>query len=105
MGGYSIWANAAAQAHNSYVNLALTIGIPGSALVAFWLIVLPLADYYRVAREPATDALRLLLLRICLYGAFASCFESIYFQMGDIWFMLLIAVFGLRLLSVARLRA
>ena len=105
MGGNSIWANAAAQAHNSYVNLALTIGVPGSALVAFWLIVLPLADYYRGSREPATEALRLLLLRICLYGACASCFESIYFQMGDIWFMLLIAVFGLRLLSVSRLRA
>ena len=105
MGGSSIWANAAAQAHNSYVNLALTIGIPGSALVAFWLIALPLADYYRAGSEPAADPLRLLLLRICLYGALASCFESIYFQMGDVWFMLLIAVFGLRLLSVARLRA
>ncbi len=105
MGGSSIWANAAAQAHNSFVNLALTIGVPGSALVAFWLIVLPLADYYRAAREPATEPLRLLLLRICLYGAYASCFESIYFQMGDVWFMLLIAVFGLRLLSVSRLRA
>jgi O-antigen ligase len=105
MGGHSIWANAAAQAHNSFVNLALTIGVPGSALVAFWLIVLPLVDYYRAAHEPMSEPLRLLLLRICLYGAFASCFESVYFQMGYVWFMLLIAVFGLRLLSVARLRA
>ena len=35
--------------------------------------------------------------------ALASCFESIYFQMGDVWLHVLIARrSGLRLLSVAR---
>jgi O-antigen ligase len=105
MGGSSIWENAVAQAHNSYVNLALTIGIPGSALAAVWLVVLPLIDYYRSAGAPGADPLRQLFLRVCLYGTCASSFESVFFQMGDAWFMLLIAVFGLRLLSVARLRA
>ena len=32
MSGASIWANTAAHAHNAYLNLALTVGIPGSIL-------------------------------------------------------------------------
>jgi O-antigen ligase len=104
MSGSSVWGNAAAQAHNSYLNLALTIGIPGSALIVLWLIVLPLVDYYRSALEPANFAPRLLFLRICLYGACASSFESVFFQMSDVWFLLLISVFGLRLLSVRSLQ-
>ena len=103
--GSSIWENAAAQAHNSYINLALTIGIPGSALAVLWLVVLPLVDYYRSATEPANFALRILFLRTCLYGACASSFESVFFQMGAAWFLLLIAVFGLRQISVMRLQA
>ncbi len=103
MGGTSVWANAAAQAHNSYINLALTIGVPGSALAAFWLVVMPLVDYYRCPQRPAVTPLRMLFLRICLYGTLASSFESVFFQMSDAWFVLLIAVFGLRLLSVTPL--
>jgi O-antigen ligase len=103
MGGGSVWGNAAAQAHNSYLNLALTIGIPGSALTVLWLVVLPLTDYYRSALEPANFAPRLLFLRTCLYGACVSSFESVFFQMSVVWFLLLIAAFGLRLLSVMNL--
>jgi O-antigen ligase len=40
MGGYEIWANTAGHAHNGYLDLALTIGIPGAALVTLWLVVL-----------------------------------------------------------------
>ncbi len=105
IGGISVWENSAAQAHNSYVNLALTIGIPGSALAVLWLVILPLVDYYRSASDPTNLALRTLFLRVCLYGACASSFESIFFQMGSVWFLLLIAVFGLRLISVMRLQA
>jgi O-antigen ligase len=103
MGGGTVWGNAAAQAHNSYLNTALTIGIPGSALTVLWLVVLPLVDYYRSATGAANFAPRLLFLRTCLYGACTSSFESVFFEMSAVWFMLLIAVFGLRLLSVMSL--
>ena len=33
MGGYPIWANMAGHAHNGYLDLALTIGIPGAVFV------------------------------------------------------------------------
>lgn len=102
MSGNSVWANTVAHAHNAYLNLALTIGIPGSALVTAWLVVLPLIDFYRAAPDPAASPLRLLFLRTCLYAACASCFESLLLQEGGLF--LFTAAFGLRFLSLSRLK-
>jgi O-antigen ligase len=101
------WANAASDAHNAYLNLALMIGIPGLALAFVWAVVLPIADYHRPAEDDrGTAALRLLFLRVCLYGVYASCFESsIFQQVGAVWFFFVISAFGLRYLSVMRVSA
>jgi O-antigen ligase len=96
------WANTASHAHNGFVDLALTIGIPGSALVTLWLIVLPLVDYSRAPDEPESAALKMLFLRICLFAAFESCFETLFTQVGALWLILIAAAFGLRLLAVSR---
>jgi O-antigen ligase len=96
------WANTASHAHNGFVDLALTIGIPGSALVTLWLIVLPLFDYYRASDEPESAALKMLFLRICLFAAYESCFETIFTQLGALWLILIAAAFGLRFLAVSR---
>lgn len=102
MSGASVWANAVAHAHNAYLNLALTIGIPGSLLVTAWLVVLPMVDFYRGPPDPAASPLKLLFLRICMYAACASCFESLLLQEGGM--LLFTAAFGLRFLSLARIR-
>jgi O-antigen ligase len=102
IGDNSSWVNAATDAHNAYVNLALGIGIPGLALVIAWVVVLPVADYYRLSRRSDTAAgpLQMLFLRACLYGVFTSCFESSIFQQGgEVWFLFLTSIFGLRYLS------
>jgi O-antigen ligase len=96
------WANTAAHAHNGYLDLALTIGIPGAVLVTLWLTVLPLVDYYRAPVEPASAALKMLFLRICVYAAYESCFETLFTQVGGLWLMLIAAAFGLRFLAVSR---
>ena len=96
------WANTASHAHNGFVDLALTIGIPGSALVTLWLLVLPLFDYYRAPAEPDSAALKMLFLRICLFAAFESCFETMFTQLGAFWLILIAAAFGLRFLAVLR---
>jgi O-antigen ligase len=96
------WANTAAHAHNGFVDLALTVGIPGSALVTLWLLVLPLFDYYRAPAEPDGAALKMLFLRICLFAAFESCFETMFTQLGAFWLILIAAAFGLRFLAVLR---
>jgi O-antigen ligase len=100
------WANAATDAHNAYLNLALTIGLPGLALTILWVIVLPICDFCREASDPQAKALQILMLRVCLYAVYASCFESsIFQQVGEVWFFYMTSVFGLRYLSQTRLVA
>jgi O-antigen ligase len=97
------WANTASHAHNGYLDLALTIGIPGTVLVTLWLFVLPLFDYYRARPEPLSGPLQVLFLRICLFAAYESCFETMFTEVGSLWLILFTAVFGLRYLSVSRI--
>ena len=41
--------------------------------------------------------MQMLFLRVCLYGIYASCFESsIFQQVGNVWFFFMISAFGLR---------
>ena len=102
MGGYTIWANTAGHAHNGYLDLALTIGIPGAVLVILWLVVLPLMDFYRSPHERSAVPLEILFLRVCLFAAYGSCFESMLLQEGGAALFLFAATFALRLVSVSR---
>ena len=102
MGEGYVWANVAAHAHNDYLNLALTIGIPGSILVTLWLVLLPLIDFYRSPVGTPAEPLKFLFLRVCLFAAYASCFESMLIQEGALGLFLFMSAFGLRLFSVSR---
>jgi O-antigen ligase len=105
-GDHVTWANAATDAHNAYLNLAVTIGIPGMLLVVFWVVVLPIVDFCRHPPEPRTAPLQMLFLRVCLYGVYASCFESsILQQAGEVWFFYMTSAFGLRYLALTRATA
>jgi O-antigen ligase len=106
LGENATWANAATDAHNAYLNLALTIGLPGLLLAILWVVVLPVSDFYRRSPEAETAPLQLLFLRVCLYGVYSSCFESsIFQQVGEVWFFFMVAAFGLRYASLARTTA
>ena len=96
------WANTASHAHNGYLDLALTVGIPGSILVTLWLIILPMVDFYRAPHDPASAPLKLLFLRICLFAAYDSCFETMFTEVGALWLVLFVAAFGMRFLAVTR---
>jgi O-antigen ligase len=103
LGDAQTWANAATDAHNAYLNLALTIGIPGMVLVIVWVVVLPIVDSCRRSPDPHAGALQTLFLRVCLYGVYASCFESsIFQQVGEVWFFFMTSTFGLRYLALTR---
>jgi O-antigen ligase len=100
------WATAATDAHNAYLNIALTTGIPGLILTIAWIVFLPLFDFQRSPHDAESRPLAILFLRIWLFGIYAASFESTIFQqVGEVWFILLVAVFGLRLLSSSRVRA
>jgi O-antigen ligase len=103
LGENTSWANTATDAHNAYLNLALTIGLPGLLLTIIWIVVLPIADFYRLPADVEAAPMQLLFLRICLYGIYSSCFESsIFQQVGEVWFFFMISAFGLRYASLAR---
>jgi O-antigen ligase len=89
--------------HNSYIDLALTTGLPGLVLVVLWTVIGPALD---LGRRPANREERLLALlftQIWLFGLSASAFESIFLQRDDpTWFVFLVAIFGLRYLAVRR---
>lgn len=96
------WVNAASDAHNAYVNLALCIGLPGLALVIIWVALLPVADFCRLAQQQDRPEapLEMLFLRTCLYGVYTACFESSIFQQGgEVWFLFLTSILGLRYLT------
>ena len=49
MGQNEVWANTAGHAHDGYLDLALTVGIPGAVLGFLWLVVLPLMGFLPLA--------------------------------------------------------
>ena len=97
------WPSDATDAHNAYLNLALTVGLPGMALAIIWAVALPVVDYFRRSADVETMALRTLFLRVCLYGTYAACFESsIMQQASSAWFLHLTSIFGLCYLARTR---
>lgn len=100
----STWAVTAANAHNAYLDQLLSGGWPLLVLVLVWIVVLPSAHASRALARTTDPDLTRLYTRIWMFGLFASCFESPYFEnSGPIWFTMLIAVFGLRLQAHADL--
>jgi O-antigen ligase len=91
------------HAHNAVLNLAVTTGIPGIVLALLWTLVLPLSDLRRCLSVGADPLLTTLFLRIWIFAVYNCSFESILFARGDpTWFAMLLAMFGLRYLSVWR---
>ena len=105
-GGNQAWVNAASDAHNTYLNLALWTGIPGLVLAVLWIVITPIVDFYRRPPGALPSPLQVLFLRVLLFGIFSSCFENAFFQQLDsVWFLYITSVFGLRYLSVAPVTA
>lgn len=97
-------ATHASHAHNAFLDLLLTVGIPGLVLGLLWTLALPFRDMQRCKQAGADLTLTTLFTRIWLFGVYASSFESVLFDRGDPhWFAMLVAMFGLRYLSVSRL--
>lgn len=97
-------ATTASHAHNAFLDLTLTIGLVGAGLAIVWTLVLPFVDLQRCRRVGADPALTRMFLRMWLFAVYTCSFESVLFDRGDPhWFTMLVAMFGLRYLSVARL--
>lgn len=91
------WAVNAWHAHNGYIEVLLSGGVPALALTALWLVVLPLRDVAAARRRGADPALTTLFTRIWVFSILYTFLENALFTgTGPIWASLLVAVFGLR---------
>ncbi|MCY1329817.1 O-Antigen ligase [compost metagenome] len=101
-GSIETWAVAAANGHNSYLDIALTTGFPGLLLTVIWLLVLPLRNIARLAPAVEHSHLTRLYIRVWLYTIFNAGLESLFFEGGNLlWFTFLFSLYGLHLQSRA----
>lgn len=97
------WAVTAVDSHNGYLEIVLAAGFPGLVLLLFWIVWLPLRDL-GIACQNGMSALTRFYTRVWLYALLLGFLESTFLiSAGIIWFMLLLAVFGLRLQVQAKL--
>jgi O-antigen ligase len=96
-------ANGMMHGHNSYLDVAVAMGLPGLVLSLIVLVWLPFRDWMNAVPAPANARMAQLFARIWLFCLYGACLESFFFRRADpVWFALLLAVFGLRLIATWR---
>jgi O-antigen ligase len=96
------WGYRASDAHNGYLNLAVTTGLAGLACALWWIIVQPFADSRRAVAPGADRALTTLFLQIWMFGLCLSGFESEFFRGGsEVWILMVMSIIGMRFQTLA----
>ena len=96
----SEWATSAAHSHNSYLDLAVTIGLPGLVLVILVFVFAPLGNFQSAQAHNRSRALAKLFLTIWLFGLYYGATETFLLErQNPIWFMFALAVAGLHFLA------
>lgn len=86
------------NAHNGYLDIAITIGWPGLVMALFVLFVLPLVDYVKCVATRENRLAADLFLMILAFMLLNGFLESFFFARGHPgWMLTWIAVVGLRL--------
>ncbi|WP_398470544.1 O-antigen ligase family protein [Tardiphaga sp.] len=99
------WAQDASHSHNGYLELALTIGLPGLLLALAVLLYVPLRNFHRIQHSAQDQPLAHFFLTVWLFGVYLSTMETFLLdKQNPIWFLFVIAVAGLHYLSRFRLR-
>jgi O-antigen ligase len=89
--------------HNSYLDIALTTGIPGLVLVLYTFLLKPVVDYHNCQPGEDNRKIATMFLTILIFISLGMCLETYYFRRADpVWFTLLIAVIGLRFTAAYR---
>lgn len=94
------WATSAAHSHNSYLDLAVTIGLPGLLLVILVFVLAPLGNFQTARLHSRSGALAKLFLTVWLFGLYYGATETFLLErQNPVWFMFAFAVAGLHFLA------
>jgi O-antigen ligase len=99
------WTVTAAHSHNSYLDLALTIGWPGLLLVVLIFVLSPLNNFHRIQSHQENSSLAKFFLAIWLFCLYFGTTETFMLdRQNPTWFMFVLAVAGLHFLARFRVR-
>lgn len=94
------WATSAAHSHNAYLDLAVTIGLPGLLLVVLVFVLAPLGNFQSARAHSRSGALAKLFLTVWLFGLYYGTTETFLLErQNPIWFLFALAVAGLHFLA------
>jgi O-antigen ligase len=94
------WATSAAHSHNSYLDLVVTIGLPGLLLVILIFVLAPLRNFHAAQAHNRSGALAKLFLTVWLFGLYYGATETFLLErQNPIWFLFALAVAGLHFLA------
>ncbi|GGA78753.1 O-antigen polymerase [Brucella endophytica] len=86
------------HAHNGYLDIAVTMGIPALVCAVIVIIFMPLLDYLRCRRNRENVLLADFFLMVLTFSTLNAFLESFFFRRADpVWLMLVFALFGLRM--------
>lgn len=92
--------------HNSYLDAALTFGVPGAVLAIWLLMGQPLFDYIRSRRIPENRNLVDLFAMILILMTYVGMLETFPLNRADpLWVLFAMAVMGLSLAARMRTKA
>jgi O-antigen ligase len=99
------WMVDVATSHNSYVDLVLTIGLPGLAVVILAFMVMPLRDFHHARENVENQELSRLFLVLWLFLLYLGTFEAFFLKIASpLWFVLALTVCGLRYTAAFEVR-
>jgi O-antigen ligase len=97
------WATAASSAHNGFVDILLTAGIPGVVLAVLWFALTPVWKFQAAYADPASRPLAVFFLQVWLFVLYSTFTESVLFDRANsLWFSAMLAVFGLHMMAAYR---
>jgi len=95
-----VWSGAASHAHNAFLNVALTMGLPGVILTVAVFVFGGLKRFNRAWAATEDRTLLLLFLQIWSFGLYLANLESVLvFKYDPVWTTFLFAFFGLHYLG------
>jgi O-antigen ligase len=92
--------------HDSYLDLAIAMGIPALCVALYTFLVEPLRDYMRIPHLKENIFLGDFFMMVLLFTALNAFLESFFFRRADpVWMFFVIGLLGLRLVARIPIRS